>query len=83
MGAHTITITVNNLPATTITEDKVIYVDFPSSFASSIEIQMEISCQVQNTLGGTPNDYANTCQFISKKRLKIILTTDERNSATA
>ena len=46
MGAHTITITVNNLPATTITEDKVIYVDFPSSFASSIEIQMEISCQV-------------------------------------
>lgn len=61
MGTHSISIIVDDLPATTITDDKAIYIDFPSSFSSSIEILMEISCLVENTLGGNPNNYVSSC----------------------
>lgn len=71
---------MEDIPATTITTGKFVYVDFPSSYSINFYRGLACTCALSNKLIANSN-FATSCSFISKRRLKITISTDSTNTA--
>lgn len=79
---HSIALNVS-LPAATVVAGQAVYLELLSDFARLIERNFVPGCQVLNVAESPAVNYASSCQFISKKRLKIVLATDAANAAAS